>query len=279
MNLAVGFFDGVHLGHRRILACADAALTFRTHPTAVFAPERTPALLMDPATRRQAIAASLRGPAKPDAVVFLEFTREFAATPPEAFAAWLKQAYPHLGTIYCGPDWTFGARGAGNAELLRTLGFAVETVPFVEVAGESVSSTRIRKALTEGDLVTATACLGRPWRVVGEVVSGKGVGHELGFPTLNVRVPAELVRPRCGVYAVDTDYGRAVANWGLAPTMGDRAWTDPLLEVHLLESAPLKKPTALAVDFRAFLRPERRFASCADLRAQIAADIRLARGL
>ena len=276
MNLAVGFFDGVHLGHRRILARADAALTFRNHPTTVFAPERAPRLLMSPADRLAAVSAALRTPGGP--VRALDFTPALAAQEPSAFADWLRGEYPDLDTLLCGPNWTFGARGAGDADFLRARGFRVACEPFAEWAGEPVSSTRVRAALAAGDLPLATALLGRPWRMAGICVPGKGVGRTLGFPTLNLRPAEGLVRPPFGVYAVATRLGRGVANWGLAPTMGDRAWRDPVLEVHLLDAVAVAAPEGpFAADLLAFLRPERTFPSLADLQAQIARDVERAR--
>ena len=112
--------------------------------------------------------------------------------------------------------------------------------------------------------------------VVGAVAAGKGLGRTLGFPTLNLRPAEGLVSPPFGVYAVDTDLGRGVANWGLAPTMGDRAWREPVLEVHLLEAASGGTPAsgaAFAADLLAFLRPERIFPDLDSLRAQIARDV------
>lgn len=278
MTLAVGFFDGVHLGHRRILARADAALTFRNHPATVFAPDRAPALLMTPPTRLAAIRAALGGSdaAAETRVCALDFTAELAAQPPSDFAAWLRAAYPTLGTLLCGANWTFGAGGAGDAAFLRARGFRVEVVPFAVCGETPVSSTRIRAAVAAGELDLAAAMLGRSWALEGEVFAGKGVGHTLGCPTLNVRPAAGLVRPPCGVYAVETAWGRGVANYGLAPTMGARAWTEPVLEVHLLDvpaaGLPPLQGRTVAVDMRRFLRPERHFASVADLQAQIARD-------
>lgn len=271
MNLAVGFFDGVHLGHRRILADADAAFTFRNHPTTVFAPARVPQLLMTAEMRVAAIGEVLRS--KDVARVrLLDFTPAFAAMTAADFADALRRDYPDLDTIFCGPDWTFGAGGLGTASFLRARGFHVEVVPFLEVAGKPVSSTRVRQALTVGDLADATACLGHPWCVTGAVIPGKGLGRTLGVPTLNVKVPVGLIQPPCGVYAVDTCWGRAVANWGLAPTLGEKAWREPMLEVHLLEQVPDETPVSLSVAFRSFLRPERAFASLVDLKRQIEAD-------
>lgn len=276
MNLAVGFFDGVHRGHRRILAGADAALTFRTHPATVFAPQRAPKLLMTVDRRVEAIGSALRSH---DAacVRLLDFTSAFASIPAADFAEGLRRDYPELETIFCGPDWTFGAGGKGNAAFLQARGFQVSVVPFVDVNGAPVSSTRVRRALAGGDLADVTACLGSPWRVEGVVASGKGLGRTLGVPTLNVRVPSELVPPPYGAYAVQTVWGRAVANWGLAPTLGERAWREPTLEVHLLEQVPQETPASLSVEFLAYLRPERAFPTLTALQHQIAEDVRRAR--
>ena len=267
MNLAVGFFDGVHLGHQRILAHADAALTFTNHPATVFAPDRAPRLLMTAEERLAAISALGVG-----RVVACDFTPALANQPARAFADSLRQEFPDLDTVFCGPNWTFGAGGAGTADTLRALGFSVTVVPFATWRGEPVSSTRIRVALGEGDVSAAAAMLGRPYAASGRIVPGKGAGRTIGFPTLNV-MPAlgDLPLAR-GVYAVDTPLGRGLANWGVAPTMGDRAWPSPVLEVHLLIPPSAPPPTALRVAFMEFIRPERAFESIDDLREQIARD-------
>ena len=267
MNLAVGFFDGVHVGHQRILAHADAALTFTNHPATVFAPDRAPRLLMT--TEERLAAISVQGVRR---VIARDFTSELAEQSPGEFAASLRRDFPDLEEVFCGPNWTFGADGAGTADLLRALGFQVTVVPFATWRGEPVSSTRIRTALGEGDVAAAAAMLGRPYSASGRVVAGKGEGRALGFPTLNI-VPSlgdlPLVR---GVYAVETAFGRGVANWGVAPTLGKRAWPEPVLEVHLLTAPAEPPPATLRVAFTLFIRPERTFASRADLQEQIARD-------
>ena len=267
MNLAVGFFDGVHIGHQRILAHADAALTFTNHPATVFAPDRVPRLLMT--TEERLAAMSVQGVRR---VVARDFTPALAAQAPEDFADSLRREFPDLDTVFCGPNWTFGAGGFGTAETLRALGFRVTEVPFATWRDEPVSSTRIRAALGEGDVSAAAAMLARPYSASGRVVSGKGEGRALGFPTLNV-VPSlgDLPLAR-GVYAVETALGRGVANWGVAPTMGDRAWPEPVLEVHLLTPPSTPPPTTLRVAFTAFIRPERTFDSVAELQAQLVRD-------
>ena len=279
MNLAIGFFDGVHLGHQRILAGADAVLTFLGHPLSVLAPERAPALLMTAQERLSAISSILDGSNGHDRVRAVQFTRELAAESPETFAGRLHEYYPELGKVLCGPNWHFGAGGAGDAGFLRARGFTVEVVPFEEIDGTPVSSTRIRSALVAGDIPLANRMLGRRFAVCGTVAAGKGEGHRLGFPTINVR-PANPDLPRLlpfGVYVVDTVFGGGVANWGQAPTMGDRAWPEPVFEIHLIRPLeplkPLEPLTPLTVSLVRFLRPERRFASIDELRRQISADV------
>ena len=275
MNLAIGFFDGVHLGHRRILAQADAALTFLNHPATVFAPARVPPLLMPTDVRLAAIGDALaKRVSVPESVRALPFTPELAAISPDDFASRLRAAYPDIGTIFCGPNWTYGANGAGTAETLRSSGFRVETVPFVVLDGAPVSSTRIRTALAAGHLDEANALLGRPYAVVGTIFAGKGVGRTLGHPTINLRIPDGLVRLPLGAYVVETPIGPGVANYGNAPTLGERAWPEPVLEVHLMDAAEsIAIPETLSVAFKRFIRPERTFSSLEELQAQIARDV------
>ena len=277
MNLAVGFFDGVHQGHRRILSRADAALTFRNHPATIFAPSCAPALLMTPVTRLAAIRSALStrlGERTAASVCALDFTAELAAQPPAVFADWLRASYPDLEMVLCGANWTFGVGGEGDADFLRARGFQVEVVPFAEYNGQPVSSTRVRAAVAAGNMNQAAAMLGRPWVLEGELAAGKGVGRQLGYPTLNVRPAVGLVTPPYGVYAVKTAVGAGVANFGLAPTMGDRAWKSPMLEVHLFaENKNLPSHGVFSVAMKRFLRPERSFDSLEELRAQIACDV------
>lgn len=267
-RLAVGFFDGVHLGHQAILRGATSALTFANHPLTVLAPEKAPPLVMSVEDR----IAAIRACGVSDVTV-LEFTRDLAALAPEEFMRERLVAGRSEVTVVCGGNWRFGSGGSGDAAFLRAHGVAVEVVPYAEFEGRPVSSSRIRLALSEGDLRAANAMLGRPFAVTGRVVRGKGLGRELGSPTVNL-VPAPVpVLPR-GVYVVGMNGRTGVANWGLAPTMGARAWRESVLEVHLLGEGKVEEPAAQErVEFRRYLRPERTFPTISELRAQIARDL------
>lgn len=264
-SVAVGFFDGVHLGHQALLKGADVALTFREHPRAVLDPARAPRLIMTLDERLAAIrACGVRE------VVALAFTSELAQLSPQEFFA------RHLArsrVVRCGANWRFGHGGAGDAAYLRAQGISVEIVAFASYGGQPISSSRIRQAIEGGDLVAAQAMLGRPFALHGAVVQGKGVGATLGFPTVNVEVADLMLQLPLGVYAVECAGQRGLANWGVAPTMGDAAWSHPMLEVHLL--APTFLPTqdsSVRVELLHYIRPERSFPTRAALQRQIAAD-------
>ena len=275
VRLAVGFFDGVHLGHRRILAGADAVLTFRNHPLSILDPARAPALLMDVEERISMLRTV--GTKKPRNVHAVEFTKRFASMAPEDFVSYLRSEFPNLEKVHCGGNWRFGANGAGTPQTLRDFGFSVKVSRYAKSGDKAISSTRMRAALAEGDIELANSMLGRRFSISGCAVRGKGVGRKLGAPTLNFEVSPPL---RLGVYVVDTPYGRGVANYGTAPTMGDCSWRAPVLEVHLLDGCNINEEvskSSLKVEFVRFLRPERRFGSSAALSRQIAADVRAAR--
>lgn len=276
-RIAVGFFDGVHLGHRAILADADIAVTFRGHPREILAPNSAPKLILSLEERVRAIhSAGVKD------VEVLDFSDRLAAMSPEEFVKILSDISVSRGgtkeiEIKCGPDWRFGAKGAGTPETLLNLGLSVTVAPFAEYAGERVSSTRIRKSIESGAIEEASAMMGRPFVVSGTLFRGKGEGGAMGFPTLNVRVNNEerMVMPPFGVYAVDRAGVRAIANFGFAPTMGERAWKKPVWEIHFLsqvsEMADEEGDEIVFSPIR-FIRPERTFNSICDLRKQIAAD-------
>ena len=238
-SIAVGFFDGVHLGHRAILEGAEAALTFVDHPLKVLAPEKAPMTLMTFEERVRLIDRP---------VIALPFTKCLAEMSAAEFADRYLKGYK----VRCGENWRFGKSGEGNAEWLKRYGWEVEVVPYIMYEGAAISSTRIREALKAGKIEDAEAMLGRKVTVRGVEVRGKGEGRKLGFPTINLKL---------GVYAAEVNGERAVVNYGYAPTFGERGWTEPMMEVHLLK----------------YLREERRFDSSDALKKQIAADCERAR--
>ena len=271
-GLAIGFFDGVHLGHQAILRGASAALTFRNHPLTVLAPEKAPRLIMSCEERVAAIKAC-----GVTDVTVLDFTRELADLSPDEFAIrYLFAAPGHMEPwrIFCGENWRFGKGGAGDADWLRARGIEVAVVPYAEYGGERISSSRIRRCLEQGEVADANAMLGRPYAVRGAQIKGKGLGGAIGCPTVNLQLSSSAYSPRLpfGVYEVAAAGGRGIANYGLAPTMGDQAWRKPVLEVHFLSALPALGADEVKVDVLRFIRPEKKFDSVDDLKRQIASD-------
>jgi len=291
LHLAIGMFDGLHLGHRAVIEAAvqsaragggvAAVLTFRPHPSALFRPDRPTRLILGLPTQVRFL-----GGLGVAAVIAQPFTPEFAAIPAEEFLPWLKRRLPRLAAVYVGQNWRFGAGRRGDVDLLvecgRRAGIAVFSAPRVNLNGQPVSSTRIRELLAAGDVAAANPLLGYAYFAHGTVQAGKQLGRTLGFPTLNLPWAPDL-QPRHGVYAVTVAGDRApglfpgVANYGLRPTV--EAAAAPLLEVHLLGPCPFGPGDHLKVQWRHFLRPERKFASLDELRAQVALDVEAARQL
>ncbi len=269
-SVAVGFFDGVHLGHRAILEGADVALTFRNHPLTVLAPERAPRLVMSLSSRLEALYST-----GVKEVVALKFTPALAAMPPEDF---LRTYLAPFKTIRCGANWRFGQGGAGDAFLARSLGWNVEICGCRKHDSQRISSTRIRTAIESGAIREANAMLGQPWFINGRVCAGKGLGRQIGFPTVNVKAFDLELLIRRGVYAVDVAGCRAVANWGCAPTMRERAWSANTLEIHFLEDG-FPADQTLKVSFLDFIRDEICFPSLDALKAQIARDVKAVENL
>lgn len=268
MKVAVGFFDGVHLGHQAILKGADAALTFSNHPLTVLAPERAPRLIMTPEER----VATIKACGVKDVSV-LDFSPELAEMEPEEFAnSFLKRKGSCFPTVRCGQNWRFGKGGMGDADFLRRRGIDVEVAPFVEYKGERISSSRIRASLERGEIEDVNAMLGRWYEVRGMREEGKGLGRKLGYPTINFSLEKQDLRLPHGVYEVETEGTHGIANYGLAPTMGELAWRKPVLEVHLLHPSSLIPHSSSIISFVRFIRPERKFDSVEDLQRQIALD-------
>jgi len=287
LHLAIGMFDGVHLGHRAVIEAAvqsarrsggvAAVLTFHPHPSALFNPANPTRMILPAATK-----ARLMFGLGVDAVIAQPFTPEFARIPSEGFLAWLKQRLPHLTAVYVGQNFRFGAGRRGDVALLvagaPALNLSVFSAPPVNFDGQPISSTRVRGLLEAGDVAAASALLGYTYFAEGRVIPGRRLGRTLGFPTLNLAWAPEL-RPRLGVYAVRVSAEasgarQGVANYGVRPTVG--LSSDPLLESHVLGPCPFGEGDAITVEWRNFLRPEMKFSSLEDLRAQIARDVEAA---
>jgi riboflavin kinase/FMN adenylyltransferase len=287
LSLAIGMFDGVHLGHRAVIETAIqsarlngglcAVLTFRPHPSRILCPQRPTRLIHDPGTQ-----AGLLSELGVDAVIFEAFTPEFARIEAAEFLPWLRRRLPSLASVHVGGSWRFGAgRGgdvAGLVESARGAGLSVFSVPPVEFDGEPVNSTRIRSLLESGDVAHANALLGYTYFARGPVIGGKRLGRTLGFPTLNLAWAPELT-PRFGVYFVRVS-GRGVtlpgvANYGVRPTV-ERAAV-PQVETHVLGDCPLDAGDGVTVEWLESLRPEMAFAGVDELRSRIMVDVREAR--
>ncbi len=209
--VTIGVFDGIHIGHRNLISQAVAdgqrrgvptvLMTFSPHPMAVFAPDKAPVSLISDAQCAE-IAAELGV----DYFLIVPFDRDFAAMEPQHFVADILATKLAAQAVYVGQNFTYGAKAAGTSETLvadgSRLGIAVHIADLIQLDGARVSSTRVRQALAAGDVAEARRCLGRPYRVCGEVIRGQGRGGaQLGFPTANIDFSAELAVPADGVYA------------------------------------------------------------------------------
>lgn len=279
--MTLGNFDGLHLGHTKIIkkVCGRArslgrrsvVYTFEPHPLKVVSPHKSPALIVDSRTKA-ALVASLGV----DFMVVAEFTREFAAKHPKAFVE--EEILPlRPAEVWVGHDFSFGREKSGTVDYLRRLGeefgFMVHVIPAYMKGGEVVSSSRIRRLVREGRVREASDLLGRCFSVSGKVVRGRNVGKELGFPTANLKTASELI-PGDGVYAARAvvsgkRYG-AVVNIGVAPTFGENKRS---LEAHILGFGGDIYGKRMEVEFVKRLRGERAFKSRKALAAQIGKDI------
>jgi riboflavin kinase/FMN adenylyltransferase len=289
LHLAIGMFDGVHLGHQAVIEAAvmgargdgglAGVLTFWPHPSAVFNPADRTRMLMNPEMKSRVLLRL-----GVDAVITQTFSLGFARIEAEEFLPHLQRRLPHLAGLYVGENWRFGAGRRGNVPLLLTEGarhnVPVQSIPRVQRNGAPISSTRIRDDLAAGRLEEVNLLLGYAYFAEGVVVSGRSLGRTLGFPTLNLPWQPEL-QPRFGVYAVRACGQEAprlpgVANYGIRPTVTDVG--EPVLEVNMLGQCPFTTGSRLTVEWLKFLRPEQRFGSTDELRAQIARDREAAEG-
>ena len=286
--LTIGNFDGVHLGHRKILrrvvemagqhGWKPSVLTFDPHPTRIVAPERAPALLTSPVRRTE-----LMSDEGIEQVLILPFTSEVAHLSPEEFARQLLVAKLGVRIVLVGQNFHFGYRQSGDVKVLAELGakfgFNTEVIPPVTCRGRVASSSVIRQAIQAGRVALAARLLQHPYGLEGEVVKGHGVGSKQTVPTLNLATEAEVV-PARGVYVTrtwDLDNRRgwnSITNAGYRPTFGG---DDQLsIETFLLEPLQGETPHRIRVDFLCRVRDERKFETPEALKAQILKDVGVA---
>ena len=276
---ALGFFDGVHLGHQALLkACVDmaeklgvetAAITFEAHPQSLFS-NQIPPLLTTLADRNRLLLRYGM-----EHIYAFPVTEEVMSTDWREFLDQLMDC--GAAGFVCGDDFHFGNRGEGNREKLRDY-CAERGLPCVIVAEQTIDDTRIcstyiRRQIEDGDMVTAVRFLGHPHILTGEVVPGRQLGRTIGIPTANLRLPEGIVVPKFGVYCcraiVDGETYPAVTNVGTRPTVGGHHVT---VEPWLLDFAGDLYGKEITLEFHKFLRPERKFDSLEALKAQIQAD-------
>ena len=280
-HLALGFFDGLHLGHQRVILggklphppASTAVLTFRDHPLSILHPERHPALITGLPHKIRVLERWGIG-----LTIALPFDESRSRQEPSAFLGELAGAFPNLQTVSVGPNWRFGKNRSGDVSLLASWcakrEILLDNPDPVLHAGTRISSSRIREAIQKGDLQEASAMLGRPFTVLGRVGSGDGRGKEIGFPTANLNTEDECLPPD-GVFA-----GRAVLperktytaaiNLGTRPTFNGR---DRRIEAHLIGYAGDLTGAEIDLEFHRFIRPEMKFQNAKSLAEQIKTDL------
>jgi riboflavin kinase / FMN adenylyltransferase len=266
-TVAVGTFDGVHLGHRAVIAGAESVLTFEPHPASVITPQHTPKLLTT-LERKAELIASLGV----QELIVIPFDAEFAARSAAEFIDDVLVGALGAAQVAVGENFRFGHRAQGDPQLLQAdERFATVVHPLLEIDGEVVSSSHIRGLLTAGHVGEANRLLGSPFQITGEVVHGDARGRELGFPTANLVPDDALVCPGHGVYACMAGGYAAAVNIGVRPTF--QTGRGELIEAYLLDFAEDIYGSQLSLSFLARLRGERRFADAETLIEQMHRDV------
>jgi riboflavin kinase / FMN adenylyltransferase len=266
-RVAIGTFDGVHLGHREVIRGCDTVLTFEPHPLAVLAPDALPKLLQSLPLKRDLIAGL-----GVEELVVIPFDREFASRTATEFVE--DVLVRDLGAVHVsvGENFRFGKGAQGDTKLLEERDeFETHVVPLVEVAGETVSSSHIRGLVAAGEVAGAAQFLGGPFLLEGEVVTGDGRGRELGMPTANIVPDDRLAHPGHGVYAAWAHGRQAAVNVGVRPTFDTGRGL--LVEAYLLDFEGDLYGETLRVAFVERLRGERRFDSTEALVDQMSRDV------
>jgi riboflavin kinase / FMN adenylyltransferase len=270
-RVAVGEFDGVHLGHREVIRGSDTVLTFEPHPLQIIRPEAAPKLLTSFDGRAELIASL-----GVEELVVIPFDDHFAHQSPQEFIDHILVDRLQATHVSVGENFRFGHRAVGDTEMLGDdPRFETRVVSLVEVDGEVVSSSHIRALVTAGDVEEATRMLGAPFQMRGEVVTGDQRGRALGFPTANVVPDEALICPGHGVYAARADGAPAAVSVGVRPTFGTGRGV--LVEAYLLDQDVDLYGHVLQVEFLARLRGERRFDSAETLIEQMHEDVRQTR--
>jgi riboflavin kinase/FMN adenylyltransferase len=270
-RVAIGTFDGIHLGHREVIRGNDTVLTFDPHPLAVLKPDAVPKLLQSFPIKRDLIAGL-----GVEELVVIPFDKEFSSKTAAQFIDEVLVERLTATHVSVGENFRFGHAAEGNADKLRERSeFETRVVPLVEVAGESVSSSHIRGLVAAGELDAAAEFLGGPFLYDGEVVEGDRRGRELGFPTANIVPDDKLAYPGHGIYAAWAHGHPAAVNVGVRPTFV--TGRGPLIEAFLIDFDGDLYGKTLRLAFLQRLRGEKRFDSVEDLVAQMHRDVEQAR--
>ena len=282
--VAIGVFDGVHLGHQQIIrqTVADArghdaislVVTFDKHPNAIVAPDKTPPQIFSRSQKLRAIESL-----GVDALLEIPFDKNFSEKSGETFIRELARDLGKIHSVCVGADFVFGHKRSGNVALLKTLGaelfFQVHGLAAVSLDGQVVSSTRIREAIRAGNFDAASQMLGRPYAICGRIIEGDRLGRQFGFPTANLDA-TNLILPPNGVYAASTklkeQFYRVALNIGLRPTVV-AAQPQLRVEAHLLDFSGNLYGAELELELDGKLRDEQKFSSPTELREQIARDV------
>ncbi|MGN6588408.1 MAG: bifunctional riboflavin kinase/FAD synthetase [Solirubrobacterales bacterium] len=266
-NVAIGTFDGVHLGHQAVIEGADTVLTFDPHPLEVLHPAALPKLLMPFGVKRDVIDGL-----GVEELVVIPFDKEFAGHSAEDFVERVLLEKLDAKQVSVGENFRFGAKAKGDPAMLEGRSeFQTRVVPLVEVDGETVSSTRIRALVAAGEMEAARRCLGAPFMVEGEVVTGDQRGRELGFPTANLVPDDRLAIPGHGVYAAFANGVPAAVNVGIRPTF--ESGRGVLIETYLIDHEEDLYGKMLRVAFVERLRGERAYHEVDELVAQMHRDV------
>lgn len=281
--IALGYFDGIHLGHQKLIKAAvkiaqnmnikSAVYTFNTHPLSVLSPEKVPKLLL-PNNKKIEIIQSLGI----DYLVFSNFTRNIMTKTPDKFVKEILVDQFNMKHVVIGFNYKFGYKGTGTPELLKTLGkkygFAVTVIEPVKEQGTIVSSTNIRKLIENGDMQTTKDYLGHFYSISGKVIRGKGLGKTISIPTANLTIDHNLAIPKIGVYKTSVKYNNkkysAVTNIGYNPTFINHPYS---IETHIINLSHDIYNQEIEIFFIKRIRSEKKFNSLDELVSQVKKDI------